>query len=139
MFIIKLIILIAIVMLSSYIGIMITKGYKDRVIELKEVKKGLNIFETKIKFTYEPVPDIFEEISENLKENIAYIFKIASINMRTDTAKQAWIKAIEKSNTSMNMEDLEVLKGLRKAFRKNRFTGTSKSNRVNAKLLRYTN
>ena len=139
MFIIKFISLILIVILSAYIGIMITKRYKDRVIELKEVKRGLNIFETKIKFTYEPVPDIFGEISGNLKENIGDIFKKASVNMKTNTAKQAWINAIDKSNTSMTMEDLEILRGLRKTFRKDRFTRTSKSNRTYRTISRHTN
>ena len=66
MLVIKFIFLIMILGASSYIGVIISNKYKDRTIELKEIKKGLNIFETKIKYTYEPVPDIFNEISKNL-------------------------------------------------------------------------
>ncbi len=114
MIIIKFISLIAILLFSSYIGIIISNKYKNRVIELKEIKKGLNIFETKIKYTYEPVPEIFKEISGNLKPNIADIFINASKNMGKNTAKNAWNYAIDNSSTSMNKEDLEVVKGLGK-------------------------
>lgn len=123
MIIVKFISLIAILILSSYIGIIITNKYKNRVIELKEIKRGLNIFETKIRYTYEPVPEIFNEISNTLKENIADIFKNASDNMKNNTANEAWIQAIEKSSTSMNNEDFEVVKGLGKLLGKTDLQG----------------
>lgn len=130
MIIIKFISLIMILFLSSYIGIIISNKYKNRVIELREIKKALNIFETKIKYTYEPVPEIFKEISANLKENIGDIFKTASNKMENSTAKEAWVEAISESKNNMNKEDLDVIKGLRKTTRKNRYTRTSKSNRI---------
>lgn len=123
MIIVKFISLISILILSSYIGIIITNKYKNRVIELKEIKRGLNIFETKIRYTYEPVPEIFKEISGNLKESIANIFKNASKNMKNVTANEAWTLAIENSSTSMNEEDLEVIKGLGKLLGKTDLQG----------------
>lgn len=118
MIVIKFVFLVIILVASAYIGIIISNKYKDRVIELKEVKKGLNIFETKIKYTYEPVPDIFNEISKNLKDNIANIFKIASKEMRNISAKLAWEKAVEEAKTNMKKEDIEVIKGLGKLLGK---------------------
>ena len=47
---------------SSYVGILISKKYKNRVTELKELKTYINMLLTKIKMTYEPIPQIFEEI-----------------------------------------------------------------------------
>lgn len=123
MIIIKFISLISILILSSYVGIIISNKYKNRVIELKEMKKALNIFETKIKYTYEPVPDIFVEISGNLNKNIGEIFKTASSNMKNETAKDAWIEAINNSKNSMNKEDLEVIKGLGKLLGKTDIEG----------------
>ena len=114
MIIIKFISLIIILFLSSYLGIMISNKYKSRVIELKEIKKALNIFETKIRYTYEPIPDIFNEMSINLSENIGQIFKNASEKMKDTTAKNAWIEAMEESKSNMNKEDIEVIKGLGK-------------------------
>lgn len=123
MIIIKCISLIIILFLSSYIGIIITNKYKSRVMELKEIKKALNIFETKIKFTYAPLPEIFKEISKNLNKNIANIFEDASCYMKEKTAQSAWIEAINNSKTSMNKEDLEIIKDLGKLLGKTDIDG----------------
>ena len=55
---------------TSMIGILISKKYASRVRELKEFKNGLNMFKTKIKFTYEPIPEIFGEIAGSLNYSI---------------------------------------------------------------------
>ena len=52
MIIIKFIILITIFGASTSIGFLMSKKYKNRVIELREFKNAINILETKIKFTY---------------------------------------------------------------------------------------
>ena len=64
--IIKYILLISIFSLSTAIGMTISKMYENRVNELKEFRNILNILKTKIKFTYEPLAEIFKQIS---KEN----------------------------------------------------------------------
>lgn len=115
--------LIIILLLSSYLGIMISNKYKNRVIELKEIKKALNMFETKIKYTYETIPDIFLEISENMIYNISNIFKISSENMKYITAKEAWVQAVENSKTNMTKEDIDVIKGLGKLLGKTDMEG----------------
>lgn len=100
----------------SYIGLLISKKYSNRVKELKEMKSALNIFITKIKYTYEPIPKIFEEISNKTidKKNISNIFKNASKDMQKYEAGEAWNRSLEKTNTNMKKEDIEVLKGLSK-------------------------
>lgn len=112
MIIIKYIILFFLLISSSYIGILISKKYQDRVKELKEMKLYLNIFTTKIKLTYEPIPEIFEELGNKTDSNISYIFKMASKNMQEMSAGQAWLKAMDEQNTDLKKEDIEVLKGL---------------------------
>ncbi len=67
-------------------------------------------------------------MSKGLKHNIGEIFLCASNNMKNDTASKSWDNAISASNTSMNKEDLDVLKGLRKITWKNRFARSVKSN-----------
>ena len=62
MLIIKYVILFLLLLASSHIGILISKKYQNRVKELKELKADFNMFLTKIKMTYEPIPQIFEEI-----------------------------------------------------------------------------
>ena len=110
--IIKYFTLLLILISSTYIGTLISKRYTNRVKDLKEMKTALNIFSTKIKFTYEPIPKIFKEISEKIESNIARIFLSASEKMQNITAGKAWIQALEESNTSLNKEDIETLKNL---------------------------
>ena len=56
---IKLIILNLILVSSTIIGITFSKKYTYRVKELQEMKNALNIFMTKIKLPYEPIPITF--------------------------------------------------------------------------------
>lgn len=109
---IKFLVLLSILVSSTYIGILISNKYLNRVKELKEIKNALNIFSTKIKFTYEPIPEIFMEISNKIKPEIGTIFNIASKKMKELSAGEAWINALENSNTNMKKEDIEVLKTL---------------------------
>ena len=83
MFIIKFIIYISIICISSYIGVLYSKKYSNRVKELKELKNSLNILKTKIKFTYEPIPEIFADIAKNSNFQISKIFENAKNYMST--------------------------------------------------------
>ena len=62
---------------SSLIGRFISKKYAYRLEELEETKNILNIFKSKIKFTYEPIPEIFKEVANTSKTNIREIFRKA--------------------------------------------------------------
>ncbi len=53
--------------ICSYIGNLFSKKYTNRLAELKEMKNALNILKTKIRFTYEPIPEIFKQISRTSK------------------------------------------------------------------------
>ena len=118
MILIKIAFLILIFISSTFLGIKISKKYSIREQELKEFQSALNIFEEKIKFTYEPIPDVFQEISKVCKENIGQVFEEASINMKLMTAGEACEKAIDNSNTKLTKDDKEVLKGLAKMLGK---------------------
>ncbi len=123
MFIIKIIILLIIFSTSSFIGILISKKYSNRVKDLKEIKASLNVFLTKIKFTYEPIPEIFKEIAKNTTSNISTIFENASSQMKEKQAGQAWIDAIEQSSTELSKEDKNILKGMSKLLGKTSIEG----------------
>ena len=77
--ILKYIILFFIFGTTSFIGILISKKYSNRVKELQEMKSALSMFESKIKFRYEPIPEIFKEISNNFSEHIEEIFKNSEV------------------------------------------------------------
>ena len=100
-----------------------SKRYSNRLKDLKEMRKALNFFEEKIKFTYEPIPDVFEEISGKVKENIAEIFHKSSSLMVNVSAGEAWEKAVDTSNNNFTKEDIDIIKGLAKMLGKTDISG----------------
>lgn len=112
--IIKYFILFLILLGTSLIGKFLAKKYVYRLEELEEIKNALNILKTKIKFTYEPIPEIFKEISSNTNKNVGNIFKKASEKMETTTANIAWEQAVEETETNLKMQDKQTIKKLSK-------------------------
>lgn len=123
MFIFKGLILILIFSTSSLIGIFLSKKYTNRVKNLKEFKVVLNQFETKIKYTYETIPEIFKNISNNTNIEISKIFLNAVNKMKVEEAGIAWNEAIDNSNIEINKEDKNVLKNLSKLLGKTNLEG----------------
>lgn len=120
--VIKYIMLFFVFISASLIGKMVAKKYTYRVQELEEMKNALNVFKSKIKFTYEPIPEIFEEIEKNTvnstdmcaNKNIANIFSLARMKMETESAEIAWKEAIYESQNNLNSEDKQALSMLSK-------------------------
>lgn len=120
---IKIIIYAFIFLSCSLVGILISKKYINRVNELKEFKNALNIFKTKIRYTYEPIPEIFAEISENVNPNISSVFKQAALKMDILAAGEAWNLALKMDNLNINEEDRNALKNLSKLLGKTDLQG----------------
>lgn len=114
MLFIRIIIFLFIFLTCSIIGILISKKYVYRVDELKDIKNALNIFETKIKYTYEPIPEVFESISGMFEENISQLFKNSVKHMKVKSASEAWECALKDTSLNINEEDKEIVKGLGK-------------------------
>ena len=112
MFFIKVFILLMIFLGSLQAGKIIAKKYSNRVTELKEMKNALNMFLTKIKFTYESVPESFSEIGNNINGSIGKIFRTASENMKEKSAGEAWEETVDKIETSLTEEDKGIIKNL---------------------------
>lgn len=104
--------------ISFYIGYLISKRYTLRLKELKEIKNALNIIESKIKFTYEPLQEIFNETSKMVSKNISQIFVQASNNMKQENAEEAWEKSLNCAITNLKSEDIENLKNFGKMLGK---------------------
>ena len=111
---IKYFILFLILVSSTLIGKFLSKKYVYRLDELEDIKNALNILKTKIKFTYEPIPEIFEEISENVNKNVGNIFTLAKEKMKDETASEAWELAVEKIECNLKKEDKKIIKTLSK-------------------------
>ena len=118
MIILKYIIICLVFLISFLIGNIISKRYTLRVNELKDFKNALNIIENKIKFTYEPLPEIFMQTSKLLSENISKIFINASSYMKELSSQEAWDKSLNESNTYLNKDDIENIKGFGKMLGK---------------------
>ena len=114
MLIIKYFILFLILVSSTLIGKFLSKKYVYRLEELEDIKNALNILKTKIKFTYEPIPGVFEEISQNTNKNIGNIFILAKEEMKENSASKAWEIAVEKTECNLKKEDKKILKTLSK-------------------------
>ena len=107
--VIKCFMLLLVFIASSFIGRCIAKKYSYRLEELEEIKNILNVFKSKIRFTYEPIPEIFREMASNAKENIGQIFEEARKNMQNFSAGEAWENAVQTSETNLTDEDKHVL------------------------------
>ena len=118
MIIIKLLVLSLVFASCLYMGILVSKKYSGRVKELKDMKNALNMLETKIKYTYEALPEIFEEISKQITGEIGQIFRNSAKKMQVKSAGDAWNESIDLANTNMNIEDKAILKTLGKLLGK---------------------
>ena len=123
MIFIKTFILLLIFIGSLNAGRVIAKKYSNRVQELRDMKNALNMFLTKIKFTYEAIPVSFNEIGNNINGNIGKIFRTASENMKEKSAGDAWEEVIDKMQTSLTNEDKDIIKGLGKLLGKTDLEG----------------
>ena len=112
----KILIYSCIFLTCSAIGILKSQKYIHRVDELKEFKNALNMFKAKIKFTYSPIPEIFQEITKSIGTNVSNIFIKATEKMKFLSAEDAWINSVEelKNNTNFNEEDIKTIKLLGK-------------------------
>ena len=111
---IKYILLIAIFGLSTAIGLAISKTYENRVIELKEFKNILNAIKIKIKFTYEPLAEIFKQIANKNETNVEKIFGQMSNQITYFQTREVWENCIQDADISINQEDKDILKKLGK-------------------------
>ena len=110
----KYILLLAIFALSTAIGFFIAKSYQNRVVELKEFKNILNIMKTKIKFTYEPLAEIFKQISKDNESEVEKIFGQMANQITYYQAKDVWENCIQDADISIKQEDKDVLKKIGK-------------------------
>ena len=95
MIIIKYISLVMVLAISFLLGYLISKKYKDRVNELKEMQIALDILENKIKFTYEPLKEIFEQMKNFLKGNISELFRVISKKLDNENVELSFKDAIK--------------------------------------------
>lgn len=67
---IKFILLLLVFAIATFLGLAFANKYKNRVKDLKEIRNALNIIETKIRYTYQPLPHVFEDIAVNFSRTV---------------------------------------------------------------------
>ena len=80
--IVKIILLITVFLVSTAIGFFISNRFSERVRELEDLITALELFETKISYTYDSLIDTFTYISENLKTIIESVDATKSADFR---------------------------------------------------------
>ncbi len=103
---------------STSLGFVYSQKFNKRVDELNDFKSGLYFFKTKIRFTYEPIQEIFCEISKSIKSNAKDVFYKSCKNMQLDDATKSWNKAISETELSLTLEDKKALLTLGKLLGK---------------------
>ena len=128
MLVLKYILIIFLIGIFSYLGNWYSRKYINREKELEKLKSVFNILETKIQFTYKPLPDIFMEIAKSDVNNITEIFRNASNDMKENSLQEAWENAVKNSKTNLNREDIEILLDVGKILGSTDRERTNKSN-----------
>ena len=111
---VKYFILFLILVSSTLIGKFLSNKYIYRLEEFEDIKNSLNILKTKIKFTYEPIPEVFGEIAENVSSNVRRLFVLAKQNMEKMSAGEAFEEAVDNIICNLKNEDKKVIKMLSK-------------------------
>ena len=121
MFFLKWIILLVILIISIYIGILKSRSYENRVIELNKFQNALVMFKSKIEFTYEPLKNIFEDISNVIYGDDCNIFSYTIQN--DNNINESWKKAVDKINSNFSKNDKEIIKMMGKLLGKTDIKG----------------
>lgn len=109
--ILKLCLGIGIIFCSCQIGILLSKRYVLRLEELEEFKNDFQIIENKIRYTYETLEEIFNEIAEISSFAIGKFFKNVAYNLKKEGTEKAWNNEINKIDSiSLTKEDKTALK-----------------------------
>ena len=109
MIVLKFLACIMIILICTYLGMEKSKSYERRVLELQKIKNGFNYFRSKIEFTYEPVKEILEGVSNSVYMEEENLFAKTKEYMKNLNLNQAWNKAIDEE-INIDKEDKEILK-----------------------------
>ena len=109
MMIVKGILLLSLLGVCSYMGIAMAGKFRLRLNQLQDFKKALTLLQTKMKYTYQPIPEIFAQIGQTMPEPVGNIFLVSSQQMENLTAQQAWEQTVQNARTNLKKEDKQVL------------------------------
>ncbi len=122
MIIIKIINLTLIVLVCTKMGFIKAELYKERVIKLNKFREALSYLKSKISFTYEPIKNIFKDMSNVIYNDDINVFKLASESLNFDFYS-AWVESVNESSSFLKNDDLEIIKSFGKLLGKTDLEG----------------
>jgi len=130
----KIFLLFLVFAICTILGFSKAKSYDGRVDELKKIKNALETIKTKIEFTYEPIKDIFLEITKIIYSGQKNIF-LDTVNLSHQTnITESWCLAVEKES-KLTKEDKSTLKMFGKLLGKTDKDGQINEINVTSKLI----
>ncbi|HEE9844915.1 TPA: stage III sporulation protein SpoAB [Clostridium perfringens] len=113
--------LLIIVLLSSLIGYLYGEGFRNRLSQLRELKRALIDFENDIVYTYTPLPESIESIALKAKNPIKELFNEISFKLKNNEVENVYMafkESINEHKKEMNLrnKDFEILLDLSKSL-----------------------
>ncbi len=117
LFVVKVISLMLILVLSTFLGIVISNKYAMRVKEIEDLISAMEMLETRVKYTYDTIADSFDFVANNMKTRAYRIFMIAASLLSENknmSAGDIFRNVVDEEGIFLDLikEDREVLKGL---------------------------
>lgn len=127
----KIFFLVIIVLLSSLIGYLYGEGFRNRLNQLKELKRALIDFENDIVYTYTPLPESIESIALKAKSPISEFLNKISLKLKNNEVKNVYMafsESINEHKKEMNLKDkdFEILLDLSKSLGETNIEGQIK-------------
>ncbi|MGL4761529.1 MAG: stage III sporulation protein SpoIIIAB [Sarcina sp.] len=124
----KIIILVLIVILCSFIGYLYGEEFKKRYLELSELMRSLIDMENEILYSYRPLPEVLAEISNKSEGIVGELFASISellIRGEIENVNVAFSNALNKKKDQMAMtkEDYGIILDLSKSLGDTDITG----------------
>lgn len=113
----KFVLILVVFGMSTFIGYALANRFVSRATELKDLLLAFEIFETKIKYTYDSLSTTFLYIADNLKSKVYRIFYITAEEIKQNknmSAGEIFKTVIDNEKIFLNLkkEDIEILKEL---------------------------
>lgn len=130
----KILNLSSIFFICFYIGCYKAKLCDERVKELQRFLNGITMFKNKVEFTYEPINQIFLDISKVIYENNENIFCDIQKNKNEKDINILWNEETDKIK-NINNEDKEIIKMFGKLLGKTDIKGQLGQIELTSKLI----
>lgn len=114
---VKFVLLLSILVVSTFLGYWISNRYSYRVKELQQLITALELFETRINYTYDTIPDCFRYIATYIDGSVGRVFSRTAELLENENDKSTgdcFKNIIDDERLSLNLNDvdIETIKGL---------------------------